>query len=140
MPAFSQAAWVFGAANAGALKAITRAKASMETRVFIVFPPVRVVQDGSTILRPLSLRRCFPMSRLLSRVPKKEGAGGLSSGPSFLAACGLGGRGIGRHQLLMSAGIAACRAERKRGGTPRSALTISNKQFTINLARRVQLG
>ena len=73
-------------------------------------------------------------------VPKKEGAGGLSSGPSFLAACGLGGRGIGRHQLLMSAGIAACRAERKRGGTPRSALTISNKQFTINLARRVQLG
>jgi hypothetical protein len=29
------------AANAGALKAITRAKASMETRVFIVFPPVR---------------------------------------------------------------------------------------------------
>jgi hypothetical protein len=41
MPAFSQAAWVFGAANAGALKAITRAKASMETRVFIVFPPVR---------------------------------------------------------------------------------------------------
>ena len=29
MPAFSQAAYVFGAANAGALKAITRAKASM---------------------------------------------------------------------------------------------------------------
>ena len=46
MPAFSQAACVFGAANAGALKAITRAKASMETRVFIVFPPVRVVQEG----------------------------------------------------------------------------------------------
>src|SRR5262247_4765668 len=90
MPALAQAAWVFGAANAGALKAITRAKASMETRVFIVFPPVSVVQDASTILRPLWLRRCFPMSRLLG-VPKKEGAGGLSSGPSFLAACGLGG-------------------------------------------------
>ena len=54
------------------------------------------------------------MSRLLGDA-QKEGAGGLSSGPSFLAACGLGGRGIGRHQLLMSAGIAACRAVRKRG-------------------------
>src|SRR5262245_19869808 len=65
-------------------------QSSKETRVFIVFPPVSVVQDASTILRPLWLRRCFPMSRLLG-VPKKEGAGGLSSGPSFLAACGLGG-------------------------------------------------
>ena len=80
------------------------------------------------------------MSRLLSWVPKKRGGRRVELRPKLLAACGLGGRGIGRHQLLMSAGIAACRAERKRGGTPRSALTISNKQFTINLARRVQLG
>ena len=29
---------------------------------------------------------------------------------------------------------------KETGGTPRSALTISNKQFTINLARSVQLG
>src|SRR4029079_4556396 len=94
MPAFSQAAWVFGAANAGALKAITRARASMETRVFIVFPPVRVVQDGSTILRPLSLRRCFPMSRLLSRVPKKRGGRRVELRPqAFSGLWPLGGRG-----------------------------------------------
>ena len=63
-----------------------------------------------------------------------------SSGPSFLAACGLGGRGIGRHQLLMSAGISYLPGCKETGGTPRSALTISNKQFIINLASRVQLG
>jgi hypothetical protein len=40
-------------------------------------------QDGSTILRPLSLSGCFPMSRLPRGMPKKRGAGGLSSGPSF---------------------------------------------------------
>jgi hypothetical protein len=139
MPAFSQAAWVFGAANAGALKAITRAKASMETRVFIVFPPVtspgRINDLAAAFAQPV-----LPNVAIAPGAPKKEGAGGLSSGPSFLAACGLGGRGIGRHQLLMSAGIAACRAVRKRGGTPHSALTISKKQFTINLGSRVQLG
>jgi hypothetical protein len=36
----------------------------METSVFIVFPPVTLLQKGSTILRTLSLSRCFPMSRL----------------------------------------------------------------------------
>ena len=55
------------------------------------------------------------MSRLLSRGPKKRGGRRVELRPKLLAACGLGGRGIGRHQLLMSAGIAACRAERKRG-------------------------
>ena len=140
MPAFSQAAWVFGAANAGALKAITRAKASMETRVFIVLPPVRGGPGRINDLAATFAQQVLPNVAIARGMPKKEGAGGLSSGPSFLAACGLGGRGIGRHQLLMSAGIAACRAVRKRGGTPHSALTISNKQFTINLASRVQLG
>ena len=38
----------------------------------------------------------------------------LLSGPSF-SGLRLGGRGIGRYQLLMRVGIAACRAVRKRG-------------------------
>ena len=71
---------------------------------------------------------------------QKRGGRRVELRPKLFSGLRLGGRGIGRHQLLMSAGIAACRAERKRGGTPRSALTISNKQFTINLARSVQLG
>ena len=93
---------------------------------------------GRATLQSAELRALVACSEP-SSVAKKEGAGGLSSGPSFLAACGLGGRGIGRHQLLMSAGIAACRAE-GYGGALLSALTISKKQFTINLASRVQLG
>jgi hypothetical protein len=103
MPAFSQAAWVFGAANADALK---------------LLPNVAIAPGDAQ---------------------KKRGRR-VELRPKLSAACGLGGRGIGRHQLLMSAGIAACRAVRKRGGTPRSALTISKKQFTINLASSVQLG
>ena len=56
------------------------------------------------------------------------------SSAQALAACGLGGRGIGRYRLPMSAGIAACRAE-GYGGALLSALTISKKQFTISCAR-----
>src|SRR5262245_66640495 len=114
MPAFSQAAWVFGAANAGALKAITRAKASMETRVFIVFPSVSVVQDASTILRPRWHRRCFPMSRLLGGA-KKRGGRRVELRPKLFSGLRLGGPRDRPLSLLMSAGIAACRAVRKRG-------------------------
>jgi hypothetical protein len=81
----------------------------------------------------------LPRGRAKREGEKKEGPEGKLR-PKLLAACGLGGRGIGRHHLLMSAGIAACRAVRIRGGTPRSALTISKKQFTINLGGSVQLG
>src|SRR5262245_3593918 len=83
MPAFSQAAWVFGAANAGALKAITRAKASMETRVFIVFPPVtlgRINDLAAAFAQQVSATQCRDCP---NGCPKKKGAGGLSSGPSF---------------------------------------------------------
>jgi len=45
------------------------------------------------------------MSRLLSRVPKKRGGRRVELRPKLLAACGLGGRGIGRYHLLMNAGI-----------------------------------
>jgi len=40
---------------------------------------------------------------------QKRGAGDKAPARA-LAACGLGGRGIGRYHLLMSAGKAACRA------------------------------
>jgi hypothetical protein len=47
-------------------------------------PPVAtLLQDGSTIVPALSPSRCFPMSRWPEETPKKEGAGGFSSGPSF---------------------------------------------------------
>src|SRR5262249_43994085 len=90
MPALSQAAWVFGAANAGALKAITRAKASMETRDFIVFPPVSVVQAASTIVRPVWPIRCFPMSRLAGGA-KKRGGRSVELRPKLFSGLRLGG-------------------------------------------------
>src|SRR5262245_23891601 len=139
MPALSQAAWVFGAANAGALKAITRAKASMETRVFIVFPPVSVVQDASTILRPLWLIRCFPMSRLLGGA-KKRGGRRVELRPKLFSGLRLGGprdRPPSAADECRHSCLPGCK---ETGGTPRSALTISKKQFTINLGSRVQLG
>jgi hypothetical protein len=62
---------------------------------------------------------------------KKEGPEGELR-PKLLAACGLGGRGIGRHNAdeRRHNCMPGCK---DTGGTPRSALTISKKQFTINL-------
>ena len=57
----------------------------------------------------------------------------MNSGPSF-SGMRLGGPRDSRYLLLMSAGIAACRAE-GYGGALLSALTISKKQFTISCAR-----
>jgi hypothetical protein len=68
----------------------------METRVFIVFPPVRGGPGRINDLAAAFAQKVLPNVAIARGVPKKEGAGGLSSGLSFLAACGLGGRGIGR--------------------------------------------
>ena len=67
---------------------------------------------------------------------KKEGPEGELR-PEALAACGLGGRGIGRYRLVMNAGIAACRAE-GYGGALLSALTISKIQFTVIFNRTLE--
>src|SRR6478672_12797648 len=62
---------------------------------------------------------------------KKRGAGGRAPARA-LAACGLGGRGIGRYHLLMSAGKAACRAARIRGAllAARSPSVRNNLPYT----------
>ena len=112
----------------------------METRVFIMLPPVRGGPGRINDLAATFAQQVLPNVAIARGMPKKRGGRRVELRPKLFSGLRLGGprdRPPSAADECRHSCLPGCK---ETGGTPRSALTISDKQFTINLASRVQLG